>query len=244
MLREIRKKMVILHNRSPFRQEVKDYLQKLEYREWIHMNMRLSESSLSAEQIDIILDGGCLMEAAVSDYLMIDRLDELRQFIYQLTDLGAPLSENIIRDMHAILVGRNVRAEYRKSTPILKQFNRMAMLADHIPDGMKKLVRLADPNSKGAAVYSPLERAALLHDMIIDIYPFHEENEMLARAVLYYVVAEAGLPMAALNLDADAYRQLYLDNRGSWNSQGLTKLLEKAVHERLELMMQLTGHEI
>ena len=91
MMREIRKKMVILRNRSPFPQEVKAYLNDLEYREWISMNMRLSGSSLSMEQIDTILRGGCIMEATVSDHLMLDRLEELRQFIYRLTDLGAPL---------------------------------------------------------------------------------------------------------------------------------------------------------
>ena len=51
MLREIRKKMVILRNRSPFRQDVKDHLEALEHREWIHMFLRLSGSRLTEEEI-------------------------------------------------------------------------------------------------------------------------------------------------------------------------------------------------
>ena len=244
MLREIRKKMVILRNRSPFPKEVREYLQNLEYREWIHMNMHLCGSALSPEQIDIVLQGGCLMEAAVSDYLMIDRLEELRQFIYRLTDLGAPLSENIIRDMQAILTGKNQRPEYRKSTPVLQQYGRMAMLADQVPDAMAQLVRFAGPGARAASIYNPLELAAVIHDRLLEIYPFLEGNETLALAVLYYMVAEAGLPLAALKVDREVYDQLYRHYLSERNSRGLAKLLEQAVLERLELMTQLTGHDI
>lgn len=246
MMREIRKKMVILRNRSPFPQEVKAYLYDLEYREWISMNMRLSGSSLSMEQIDTILRGGCIMEATVSAHLMLDRLEELRQFIYRLTDLGAPLSETIVRDMHAILVGKNEREDYRKSTPVLREYDCMAMTADLIPDAMVQLMRFAGQGTDSAAgsLYNPLERAVLVHNRLLEIYPFREENEMVARAAMYYMVAEAGLPMAAVKLDAEEYRQDFLRYRSKTSDLCLAKHLAQAVVDRLELMIQLTRYEI
>ncbi len=246
MLREIRKKMVILRNRSPFRQEVKDYLNDLEYREWIHMNMRLSGSGLTPAQIDEIMRGGCVMEATVSDHLMLDRLEELRQFIYRLTDMGARLSQQIIQDMHAIISGQNRREDYRKSSPVLQEYGCMAMMASDIPEAMAQLVYFAGQHGTGmesSVCENPMEKAALLHNRLLEIYPFHEGNEMTARAVMYYILAEAGLPLAALQLGRQEYQILFSHYLKYRDSRGLGQLLGQAVMERLDLMMQLTRYE-
>lgn len=240
-MREIRRRMVILRNRSPFPQDVKDRLQELEYREWIHMNMRLSGSGLSARQMDEILQGGCVMEATVSDHLMLERLEELRQFIYRLTDMGAGLSQQIIRDMHTILAGGTIRSEYRRSTPVLREYRCTAMPAEEIAGAMAELVSFAGQKTE---CENPLEKAALLHNRLLEIYPFHEENEMLARAVMYYTVAEAGLPLAALELDQSQYSQQFLTYLKQRDSRGMAAALGKAITERLDLMMQLTGYEM
>ena len=52
MLREIRRKLVILHNRSPFRQEVKDYRKREEAYLTHNSNLYMSENE--DEENDII----------------------------------------------------------------------------------------------------------------------------------------------------------------------------------------------
>ncbi len=246
MLRDIRKKMVILRNRSPFPQEVKDYLNDLECREWISMNMRLSGSSLTEVQIDTILRGGVVMEAAVSDHLMLDRLEQLRQFIYRLTDMGAGLSQQIVKDMHAIICGGNVRAEYRRSSPVLRDYGYTTMVPGEVPGAMEELIHFAGQRGNGletGAGENPLEKAALVHNRLMEIYPFKEESEMVARAVLYYILAEAGYPLAAVQINEEEYRQMFSDYLKYRDSRGLAQALGQAVTERLDLMMQLTRYE-
>ena len=60
---------------------------------------------------------------------------------------------------------------------------------------------------------------------------------------MYYMVAEAGLPMAAVKLDAEEYRQAFLHYRSRTSDLCLAKHLGQAVVDRLDLMMQLTGYE-
>ena len=239
MLREIRKKMVILRNRVPFPQQVKDYLNQVEYREWIHGNLRLSGSSLMPEQIDAILNEEVLLQVAVEDYLMIERLGELRSYIYRLTDMGAALSTQIIRDIHAILTGRS-REEFRRGGIMMEQYGRYnPLIGTDIPEAMAEVVRFAQRSDEGE---NPFEKAAALHNRLIEIYPFQDENETLARAVMSYILAEAGYPMAIISLTAEGYRDMivsYLDGGGS---DILARQLETAVLHRFEVMMELTAH--
>ena len=222
MLREIRKKMVILRNRSPFPQEVKDHLNDLEYRQWLYMNMELSGSSLPAEKIDTILQGGCIMEATISDYLMLERLGELRRYIYRLTDVGADLSLQILRDMEAILSGQRQDGDG-------ESLNRILYFAGQLDEAGKA---------------GSLEKAALLHNLVLNLQPFGEDSGMLARAVMYYVVAQSGYPLAALEQSRDEYLRMYESFLQSGDSSTLTEALGGAVSGRLDLMMQLTRHEI
>ena len=239
MLREIRKKMVILRNRIPFPQQVKDHLNEVEYREWIHGNLRLSGTSLTEEQIDAILNEEVILQAAVEDYLRIERLGELRSYIYRLTDMGAVLSTQIIRDMHAILTGRK-QEEFRRGGIMMESYGRYnPLIGTDIPEAMTDVVRYAVRKEDGE---NPFEKAAKVHHRMIEIYPFQDENETLALAVLYYILAEAGFPMAMISLTAEEYRHMVKSCLDGGSSAPLARLLESAVLHRFEVMMELTAH--
>jgi len=247
MLREIRKKMVILHNRVPFRPEVKTYLEELEAKEWIYMNLRLSGSSLSRENIDTILGGGYILEASIEEHLMIKRLQELRNYIYRLTDMGAELSLQILKDMHGILTGEGSREDYRKGSPLLLEYGVTPMMAADIPAAMEELAAYAAGRVSGSggmeeagAVFS---RAARIHNRLLEIYPFRDYNAELARAAMYYCLVSGGCPLAALDLSEQDYNFRVIRYLDGGSSLELEQDLLKAVLNRLELMIQLTGYE-
>lgn len=237
MLREIRKKLVILHNRRPFPEQVRSYLADLEKREWLYMNLRLSGSSLGPEDIDTVLQGGCVLSAPIEEHLMITRLEELRQYIYRLSDMEADLSLQMIRDMHGILTGDTTK-DFRKGNPVLLEYGASPLLPGEIPGEMAGLVDFAGRKETGE---NSFQKAARLHNRCIEIYPYSEKTPELARAILYYTLVRNGLPMAALELSEEEYNReigAYLAGGGS---QSLEDHLMRAVHSRLELMIQLTG---
>jgi len=247
MLREIRKKMVILHNRVPFRPEIKDYLAELEGKEWIYMNLRLSGSLLSRENIDTILGGGYILEASIEDHLMIDRLQQLRSYIYRLTDMGADLSLQILKDMHGILTGEGSHEDYRKGSPLLLEYGVTPMMAADIPAAMEELADYASGRGgRGSRMEEAGEvfgRAARIHNRLLEIYPFKSCNAQLARAAMYYCLVSAGCPMAALDLSEQDYNLQVIRYLKGGSSLELEQGLLKAVLSRLELMIQLTGYE-
>ena len=241
MLREIRKKMVILHNRGPFRQEVKDRLAALEHREWIHMFLRLSGSRLTEEEIDTMMQGGFVLHAAVEECLLVDRVQQLREYIYRLTDMGAPLSGQILQDMHAILSGGG-REEFRKGGILMERYGTYSQInGSDIADAINEVLRFAAQKTEGE---NSLEKAALIHNRILEIYPFSDRNELLSLAALYYMTAEAGYPLAALKLTEEAYTDLFLHYTKNRDCRAMAQALGEAVLARMDFMMQLTGHEI
>ena len=241
MLREIRKKMVILHNRSPFRQDVKDCLAALEHREWILMFLRLSGSRLTEDEINTMLQGGFVLHAAVEECLLVDRVQQLREYIYRLTDMGASLSGQILRDMHAILSGGG-REEFRRGGILMEKYGTYSQInGSDVTEAVNEVLRFAAKKTEGE---NPLEKAAVIHNRILEIYPFSERNELLALAALYYVTAEAGYPLAALKLSEEAYTDLFLYYSRTRDCRGMAQALGEAVLARMDFMMQLTGHEI
>ena len=237
MLREIRKKLVILHNRRPFPEQVRSYLADLEKREWLYMNLRLSGSSLGPEDVDTVLQGGCILNAPIEEHLMITRLEELRQYIYRLSDMEADLSLQMIRDMHTILTGHKAK-DFRKGNPVLLEYGASPLLPGEIPGEMAGLVDFARKREEGE---NPFLKAARLHNRCMEIYPYSEKTPELARAILYYTLARNGLPMAALDLSEEEYNQEIAAYLAGGGSQALADHLMQAVRNRLELMIQLTG---
>ena len=74
------------------------------------------------------------------------------------------------------------------------------------------------------------------------IYPFKEGNQIAARALMEYYLLEEGFPMAYLDMSESEYNGAFCDYCRSGSSKSLADLLTKAVLDRLELMIQLTGY--
>ncbi|MGN0714303.1 MAG: Fic family protein [Anaerovoracaceae bacterium] len=201
------------------------------------MNLRLSGSSLRPEDIDTVLQGGCILSAPIEEHLMITRLEELRQYIYRLSDMEADLSLQMIRDMHTILSGSTAK-DFRKGNPVLLEYGASPLLPGEIPGEMAGLVNFARKREEGENLFL---KAARLHNRCMEIYPYSEKTPELARAILYYTLVRNGLPMAALELSEEEYNQEIAAYLAGGGSQPLADHLMHAVRNRLELMVQLTG---
>lgn len=240
MIREIRKKLVILHNRQPFKDGVRDHLRQLEEEEWIFMHLRLSGSRLSQAEVEEIRSGGCILQATVEDHLMIQRLAELRQYIYRLTDMKADMGLQVLRDMHRIVTGGDGREDFRKSSPVLLEYGCTPMLPADIPQAMEELAAYCRGREEGAAGFM---KAARVHNRLIEIYPFREGSEILARAAMYYCLVQQGYPLAPLTWSETEYNRRVMDYLKGGTSQTLAEELVRTVHRKLELMIQMISYD-
>lgn len=237
MIREIRKKLVVLSNRSPFPQAVKDYIDHIERLDWIYMNLRLDGSRLSRGDVEKILVGEPVMNGRIMDHVLVENLNELRGELYDLAQRGLDVSPELIRII-AAKAGADV-TEFRKSTPQLVEYGYTPVLPAEIPGAMNEFMAFAGHRDE---FENPFEKAAGLHNRLLAIYPFKEGNQIGARALMEYYLLQQGLPMAYVDLSESQYNSAFSDYCSSGNSKPLADLLAKAVLDRLELMIQLTGY--
>ena len=237
MIREIRKKLVVLSNRSPFPAAVKEYIDHLEKLDWIYMNLRLDGSPLSREEVEKILGGEMVINGRIMDHVLVERLGELRRELYDLMQRGLDISPELIRNI-AAKAGADSR-EFRKTTPQLVEYDYTPVLPAEIPGTMSEFLAFAGHRDE---FENPFEKAASLHNRMLAIYPFKEGNQIAARALMEYYLLREGFPMAYLDMSESEYNGAFCDYCRSGSSKSLADLLTKAVLDRLELMIQLTGY--
>ena len=237
MFREIRKKLVILGNRKPFREHVQSHLNELDEREWIYMNMRLSGRGLSNKQIDRILDGKCILEATVEDHLLINQMTDVREYVEKRAAKGYNVTLKAIKEIHDLVADEEL--EFRKSSPVLFQYSYTPMAADRIPQAMEELVAFARDEDCDVNF---VEKAVQVHNRFLEIYPYREGNEYVARVLMYLILALNGVPFCPLTLSEQEYNDCIIEYLKKGSHEAMTKAVLEAILAKLELMRQLTGY--
>ena len=237
MIREIRKKLIVLSNRSPFPAAVKEYIDHLEKLDWIYMNLRLDGSPLSREEVEKILGGEMVINGRIMDHVLVERLGELRRELYDLMQRRLDIGPELIRNI-AAKTGVDT-TEFRKTTPQLVEYEYTPVLPAEIPGTMSEFLAFAGHRDEFENTF---EKAAGLHNRLLAIYPFKEGNQIAARALMEYYLLREGFPMAYLDMSESEYNGAFCDYCRSGSSKPLADLLTKAVLDRLELMIQLTGY--
>jgi len=238
MFREIRKKLVILGNRRPFREHVQAHLDELDEREWIYMNMRLSGRNLSPKQIDRILDGKCILEATIEDHMLINQMTDAKEYIEKRAAKGYNVTLKAIKEIHE-LVTSETETDFRKSSPVLFQYNFTPLAPDCIENAMEELVAFAR-DEDGDVNF--VEKAVQVHNRFIEIYPYREGNEYVARLLMYLILLLNGVPVSPLELSEQEYNDCIIEYLKKGSHEAMTTAVLEAILAKLELMIQLTGH--
>lgn len=187
-------------------------------RRYVYNSNRLDGISLSEEQTQQVLDGQLPKgedvispdakewdpEVALSHRAALERTAELAQS-------GAPFSEEMIHELHKVLMGELLLAagEYRECTLKYKGLL-IASPPDTIKSRMEALVNLV--NQGFAKTDKKDQLAWRLHHEFITIHPFIEANGRMARLLLNLIRLRAGLDVAIVRFeDREKYSKAILE---------------------------------
>lgn len=237
MYREIKKKKLILDNRKPYKREAARLIDEIRRIDWIYSSMKLDGSPLSKETVERIYKGSFLTDVSVKDHAVISNYNEVISLAFEMADMGYYLSEKLMFKFLSILGGETV-SDYRYSNPVLRM---IGYNPPHFKEVEQQMELLFLWLYSGEYQTNPIEKAAYLHNKIIEIYPYQTASEAMARTAAQYHLISSGFPPVLWNISEQEYYdalKLYLKNE---DIKPVYDVLERGVYNKLEVMMQLTA---
>jgi Fic family protein len=237
LYREIKKKKLILNNRKPYRKEVARFIHELNTIDLIHSSIRLDGNNLSRNNVERIVKGEFVIEASVSDHAVISNYSDTIKLLYDMNEMDVYLNEKYLFKIYSALTKPDI-VEYRKSNPVLRM---IGYNPPHFKEIEEQMEILFNWLYKDLYLINPIEKAAYLHNKLIEIYPFETASEAVARMAAQYLLISKGYPPILWNISEQEYFDaisLYIKTE---DVQPIYDVLERGIYNKLEIMMQLTA---
>lgn len=237
MYREIKKKKLILENRKPYKIEAVNLMNEINTTDWIYSSLRLDGIGLSKTSVERIIKGDIIADISISNHVAVGSYIEAIKELYAMADMSIYLNEKYLFKLYQILAKPQV-PEYRKSNPVLLMLSYNPPHFKEIGEQMQLLFHWLHSDRQQS---NPIEKAAFLHNKIIEIYPFETHTEAIARMTAQYHLICSGFPPILWNINEQEYydaTRIYLKKE---DIRPIYDVLERGVFNKLEIMMQLTA---
>ncbi|MBE6036444.1 MAG: Fic family protein [Clostridiales bacterium] len=268
--REIKKKKIILDRRKPWPEPALDNLQKWGSIELLHSFFELEGKRFSRLQLEAMLRGDVLPAASLGDYTYLNGLLDAAEYIAALTAEGKlPGMADLCR-LWCMLEGIQGEAKVRKvweEKTFLRHENPVVPALDYVPPYFREIPAQMDlffgwlrkeafegseltaaipesPLSEDSLLAgNPIALAAEAHHRLLEIYPFREHNETLARLMAEACLMAGGLPLISWPLDERTYYESVRAYLKKSELRPLYRVLETTVMRCMDVALNLTEEE-
>ena len=140
MIRDIRKKMVILSGRMPFSPQVREFAAHIEKKDWIYRNLKLNGSALREEEVEDLINGSYVLGASVGEHLTAERLEKALGKMRDSVSRGTDMDLKLINTFHNIIAGTGLDTGkgYRKRSLVITEYDYTPAIPSDIPEEMQK----------------------------------------------------------------------------------------------------------
>lgn len=237
LFREIKKKKLILENRKPFTREVANYIDELNLVDWVYTALKLDGSGISKPSVQKIIKGDFVVDVTVRDHSSIVNYLEAIKLANDMSYMSIELNEKYLFRFYQSL-SKPEKLEYRRTNPVLLALNYNPPHPKEIEEQMDIFFHFLNTDDCN---HNPILKAAYLHNKLIEIYPFETDSEGVARMALYYELIYHGYPPIPLNISEQEYYAALREYLKNENIQPIYEALERAVYNKLDIMLQLTA---
>lgn len=238
MYREIKKKKVILENRKPFNRNLAIEMRELSLIDMIFTTMRLGNGCLDRKEIKTILDGNVIKEATIEEHSIIENYKALQYEIDNQLEMGSSLSLRTIVKLYEVLHGKC--KGYRTNNPILRDYSYNPPHFKEVDEQMEIVLAWISKDNPGETS-NELLKAAFFHNRFIEIYPFDEGNEEMARICLWYYMMSKGYPIFSMNFSLEEYNAALTQYFRNEEISGFYGGLERSLYNKLDYLLNITS---
>lgn len=179
--------------------------------------------------VEKILEGELPQEVSVKDYVFISNFSDLVRISFSNMEMGNSLDKHLLIQGYRIL-SENENGYFRKTNPVVYSFNHVPPHAVDVEARLDDCIRKVYSRDAGDNV---VLKAMYIHNKIIDIWPFDDNNAELAIFALNYFLMENGLAPISMSLDRQDYLNMVTDCLKGVRQEALYDYLCEEVDEKM-----------
>ncbi|MEI7510729.1 MAG: Fic family protein [Candidatus Peregrinibacteria bacterium] len=235
------KKLMQLNALRPIPKAALKNLQERFSLEMTYNSNAIEGNTLTLKETFWVLNEGITIKGkSLKDHLEVKDHSDALEFLYEMIEKGSHItfSENIIRNIHALVVKRSeeeMAGKYRTSNVFITGSGHTPPDSFEVPFEMQKLVTWIKENKKTIHI---VELVALLHHKFVFIHPFFDGNGRTARLLMNLFLLQEGFPLVIiLKNDRKKYYQV-LQKADKGDYKPLTLFIAQAVERSLDIYLK------
>ena len=183
----------------------------------IYHSSGIEGNRLTLQETSIVIKEGIdISGKSLKDSIEVKNLSLAFDFLYQLVKENADLTENCLKQLHSLIIGREESSlspgEYRNIGVTITESEHKPPEPFEVPIQMKELFNWMIENNNE----NPLIIGAIAHHEMVKIHPFKDGNGRTARLLLNLILLRKEYPICNIRRDerVDYYDALSLADEG------------------------------
>lgn len=205
--------------------------------EYTYNSNAIEGNTLTLRETDLVLKGLTIGERPLKDHMEAIHHKEAFDYVCELVQNNIPLSENIIKQIHYLVLADNQddRGVYRRIPVRIMGAKHESVQPYLIQPQMEKL--LADFEKSNEHIVTKL---AKFHIEFEGIHPFIDGNGRTGRLLVNLELMKAGYPPIDIKFtDRLAYYNAFDEYHIKYNLSVMQNLFAKYINDRLDLYLSI-----
>lgn len=237
LLDMIDRKMKELAARRPLTEGEVERLREQFAIEYTYNSNAIEGNTLTLRETDLVLRGLTIDQKPLKDHLEAVGHKEAFDFVSELVKDKVPLSENIIKQIHYLVLAdkRDDRGVYRRVPVRIMGAQHEPLQPYLIQQKMEQLLFDFDKNTEYI-----ITKLARFHIEFEGIHPFIDGNGRTGRLLVNLEMMKAGFPPINIKFtDRIAYYNAFDEYHIKHNPSAMEKLFARYVNERLDMYLKM-----
>ncbi|GIN73900.1 cell division protein Fic [Bacillus sp. J14TS2] len=240
MFGQINEKKKKLDSLPPIPKYTLKSLQEKLLLEWTYNTNAIEGNTLTLNETKVVLEGITIDGKTMREHLEVINHRDAVKCVEEIVQRDEPLSEWQIKNLHRLIlkgIDDDYAGVYRDQQVLIAGANHVP--PDHflIKEQMEQCVEWA----RGEALdLHPVERAAMLHRIVVGIHPFIDGNGRTSRLLLNLELMKAGFPPSVIKVENRlAYYEALDKAHTASNDDDFIQLVIKEVENSLDLYLSV-----
>ncbi|MFI3229263.1 MAG: Fic family protein [Bacillota bacterium] len=229
---QIADKKALLNSKRPFTDGELKRLREQFLVEFTYNSNAIEGNTLTLRETDLVLRGLTIDKKPLKDHLEIVGHKEAFDYVMELVQNKAPLTERIIKEIHHLVLADNKqdRGVYRRVPVMIMGAKNTPAQPYLIQSKMEELL------ASYARLEEPIARKmARFHIEFESIHPFIDGNGRCGRLLVNFELMKAGYPPINIKFaDRHAYYDAFDAYHSTKNLQAMERIMAQYINERLD----------